>query len=352
MRLDYLIVGQGIAGTALTHLLLERGKRIKIIDQENLSSSSKVAAGLFNPIVFKRLVKSWMADELIPFTKNFYQHAEAVYGKSFFIEREIVKILTEEKEEKLWREKMLSAAENYLKAPQRENIFPEHLTENYGYASVQRAGNVNIKEFLLSVKAVLSEKKILLEEKFDHAKLKFSEEEISYREIKARKIIFCEGYQAINNPLFFWLPFKLTKGELLTVKIKGLKTEQVLNKGVFVLPVGEAIFKVGATYEWDDLNENITEKGKQELSDKLKKIIKAPFEIIEQEAGIRPTVFDRRPIIGAHPEHKNIFVFNGMGTKGVMLAPYFANQLIAHIEEGDKLNPEVDIMRCKKYFPN
>ena len=189
-----------------------------------------------------------------------------------------------------------------------------------------------------------------MEETFDYNRVSFSENKVVYKDIEADKIIFCEGYKTIDNPYFSWLPFKLTKGEILTVKIPDFKIDDefVLNKGVFILPLGNNIYKVGATYEWNDLTEKTTEKGKLELEDKLKKVIKLPFEIIDQQAGIRPTVLDRRPLIGIHSENNKLAVFNGMGTKGVMLVPHFANQFADFLINNIPLNKEVDIDRFNK----
>lgn len=189
---------------------------------------------------------------------------------------------------------------------------------------------------------------MLLEEKFDFSQLSVSENNISYKDLKVKKIIFCEGFKAIENPYFPKLPFKLTKGEILTIKLLGDKiipTEKVVNKGVFILPLGNNTYKVGATYEWAELNEEATEKGKSELIEKLQKVIKTPFEIIDHQAGIRPTVNDRRPLLGFHSQHPQLAIFNGMGTKAVMLAPYFAKHFAEVLEGETSLDKEVDIAR-------
>ena len=121
--------------------------------------------------------------------------------------------------------------------------------------------------------------------------------------------------------------------------------DNVLNKGVFILPEGNQQFRVGATYVWDKINEEITVEGKTELLQKLEKLIQTPYHVVEQKAGIRPSTKDRRPILGKHTELPQLAILNGMGTKAVLLAPYFAKQLFEHLYLGIKIHPEVDINR-------
>lgn len=113
------------------------------------------------------------------------------------------------------------------------------------------------------------------------------------------------------------------------------------------MPLGNQLFKVGATYEWDQLNDIPSEEGKFELTKKLNSIISSPYNIVSHDAGVRPSVIDRRPVIGAHPKHNNIYVFNGLGTKAVMLAPYFAKQFVNYLQNNTPLDKEVDINRFK-----
>lgn len=344
-KFDYIIVGNGIAGAVLSLTLINHGKSVLVIDNPNLSKSSKVAAGLYNPIVFKRLVKSWMADEIFPFAEIFYQKAEEEFQTRFLFKKEIIKLFAEENEKAFWSKKLDSDAGKYLsKNINSENHF-QNINNTNGSASVLNAGYLDIKTFIQKNTERLKDSNSYIEETFEYDKISFSENEVSYKNTSASKIIFCEGYKATENPIFNWLDFKLTKGEVITVNIPELKMEDVINKGVFILPLGNHIYKVGATYEWNELDEKITEKGKVELTEKLSKIVKSRFEIISHEAGIRPTVKDRRPLIGIHPKQNQLAIFNGMGTKGVVIAPYFAEQLFEHLEKNKSLNIEVDANR-------
>jgi glycine/D-amino acid oxidase-like deaminating enzyme len=347
---NYIMAGQGIAGTVLSQTLLKQGKTIVVIDDSSLSKASKIAAGLYNPVVFKRLVKSWMADELIPVMDEFYPEAEQLLNTKFYFKKQIIRPFAEEQEKVFWLKKTSEEVGRYLSKTIYEELPDDIFYNPLGASEVINAGNLDTSKFLDAFKNYFIKKDCLLEEKLEYDKLIISENYVSYKNIIADKIIFCEGYKTTENPYFSWLPFKLTKGEILTIKLtsdKIISTDKVINKGVFILPLGNNTYKVGATYEWNDLTEQVSEKGKADLIDKLNKVLKVPFEIIDHQAGIRPTVNDRRPLIGLHPKYSSLGVFNGMGTKGVMLAPFFAKQFANFLENQTPLDKEVDIKRFK-----
>jgi glycine oxidase len=349
MKTDYLIIGQGIAGSLIALELLDAGASIRIIDDGFKSSSTIVAAGLYNPVVFKRFAKSWMAESLIPFAKQRYEILEEQLQSKFHYNKSIYKVFASPEERSLWDKRK---SQNEFMAEVVETVEGiAGVNAPFGMGRVPDAGNLDTLAFLEAAKFFFKNKGLLLEETFNLNTLKVEQEEVTYGMIKADKIIFCEGSKAVDNPHFNWLPFKLTKGEALTAKIKGYNSKDVINKGVFVLPVMEEVCRIGATYEWEDLSENPTEKGRAELIGKFEKLITAPFQVLEHKAGIRPTISDRRPIIGQHPEHPQLLIFNGMGTKGVLIAPYFAKHFANYLSgKSLSIHPEADIARFYKSY--
>ncbi len=340
--IDVIIVGQGIAGSALSLSLIKSGYSVCVIDQPNLSSSSKIAAGIWNPVVFKRLTKSWLADELVSELIDFYEYWQNKLQTTFIHHRSIIKAFTEEQEKKLWIKK--AGGENlFLDQQVYEDLAVD---ENYSvksYSKVLQAGNLDVAHFIGSVKTYLKETQHYLEEKFDHESLKINNAEINYKNLTAKYIIFCDGHLITKNPYFNWIPMKPAKGEILTIYCEGLKLHNnIFNKGFFILPLGNNLYKIGATYEWEELNDIPTEKRKEELIKKINTVITSSYQIVSHHAGVRPSVIDRRPVIGNHPEFKNAWVFNGFGTKAVMLAPYFAKQLAAALQNNAVMDPEVD----------
>jgi len=217
---------------------------------------------------------------------------------------------------------------------------------NYGFGEVLQTGRIRTSALVSKYKDQLENKEALIKETFDYDSLQL-EKNIIYKTIKAKQIIFAEGFGLQQNPFFKYLPLKPTKGELLTIYAPELKIDYILKSSVFVMPFGDDLYLVGATYEWEDLTNITTKKAKEELLNKLKTVLKCEFKVINQVAGIRPTVKDRRPLVGQHPEHNNVYVLNGLGTRGVMIAPYVAHQLYNYIENEFPLNTEIDIKRFK-----
>lgn len=342
---DVIIIGQGIAGSVLAMSYIKLGYSVLVIDNSELSQSSKVAAGIWNPVVFKRLTKSWLADELVSELIFFYQWAETILNKSFVHHRSIIKAFGEEQEIKFWCKK--AETDNpFLDSELYTNLRIDENTTIENYSKVLQAGYINLPIFLNETKKYLKYNNCFLDEIFDYKALTHTTEGVNYKGISAKRIVFCEGYNLSQNPYFNYIALKPAKGEVLTIKCEHFMwQESIINKGFFILPLGGNLYKVGATYEWNELNDIPSEERKLELCKKLEALISVPYQIIKHEAGVRPSSNDRRPIIGAHPEFKNYFIFNGLGTKGVMLAPYFALQLINYTENNDGLNSEVDVKR-------
>lgn len=338
----YIIVGQGLAGTTLAWQLYKENISFLIIDNHHQHCASKVAAGLYNPVVFKRMVKSWMVDDLLPVADSFYAYCEEVLETQFWYKLPIKKIFVNEEEKNIWRKK--SEENNYL-GEIEEQVSEMPIDSKEGLGEVKDAGWLDVSLFLEKSKQFFLENKLLLQQQFIYDNILIKNEFVEYKNFKAKGIIFCEGYQILNNPYFSKLPLIPTKGEVLTLEINNFYPECTLNKGVFLLPLQNNNFKCGATYEWHTTNTDITEKGKQELEQKLHNFLKTEYQIKQHNAGIRPTVLDRRPLLGQHTHHKKLYVFNGLGTKGVMLVPYFANIMKDFLLYNKDIPLEVNIKR-------
>jgi glycine/D-amino acid oxidase-like deaminating enzyme len=344
-ELDYIIVGQGLAGSVLAFQLMEAGKKIVVIDENYPQTSSKVAAGLCNPVVFKRLTKSWLVESVLPIAVNFYRNQEQLLSNHFYQEMPIYKLFVDEKESSFWKQKSNEPELFDWISDKNEKPFDENfIAMPFGASKVLQSGFLRTKKWLQAFQEYLIKNNAFVESTFDYADLKMEASAVCWKNFKAKGIIFCEGYKNSFNPYFKHLPFKLTKGEVLSVDFENLTLEAAINKGVFVLPY-DGFYKLGATYDWDNIDENITEKAKHELLSKAQKFIKDTVVVKTHEAGVRPTVSDRRPLLGGHPQHKNLFIFNGLGTKGVMLAPWLAQKFVRYLLHHEPLPEEVNINR-------
>ena len=335
---DYLIIGQGLAGTAIAFHLLKAGKSVLVVDN-GLPSSSKVAAGLFNPVTGRRFVKSWLIDDLLPYAQEVYGDiAKLTNADSYFHELPIIRYLAEDEEADVFKRSLKVDNQKYIAGftPKSETI-KQAIIEITGGGYVDTVSMINnFRNYLVSIGS------FSLHE-FQYSDLKVTVERISWNNISIGSVIFCEGYKAVENPYFPGLPFKLVKGEILTVRIPNLNSEKILMSGGYLLPVGNDIYKLGSTYDWDDLTPEPTKTGYETLLAKLKNITDLPFEVIDHEAGVRPAVKQRRPLLGRSTVYENMYIFNGLGTKGVILAPYFAKQLKEYLLNGKALDKEADV---------
>lgn len=347
-EVEYLIVGQGLAGSMLAYFLEKKNKSFVIIDEHKGETSSVKATGLINPITGRRFVKSWKIDELIPFAKKTYKELESKFSVDLIQETKVHRILQSIEQQNDWATKTNeNRYKNYLRNTELIHHSATIINNPLGCIEIDPVYKVNTPLLIAKFANYFESKQVVIRKKFNHNKLQVLENSIQYEEISAKKVIFAEGHLAIKNPYFNYLPFLLSKGEVLVFEAKELSTDYIIGGSTNITPLGDNLFSVGATYAWDDISLSITEGKKQELIEKLDKIINCDYKIISQKAGVRPTVKDRRPLLGAHPDNSNLFIFNGMGTKGLSLSPYFANYFIEQIENNLALDPEVSIKRFK-----
>lgn len=347
-KVDYLIVGQGLAGTFLTFNLLMMGKSILVVDKGHTFSSSFVAAGLINPLVLKRLTKTWRAEEFLEYNRLFYQDLEIFLNNKYHFHLPVYKLISSEDEEAFWAHRFKKGdVSNFIEAGLTEINKDFQPTKPFKTGRVKYTSWLNISELLKDFRNKLKAEDKILEESFDFDLLS----EMSYKQVKFKQLVFCEGAQATENPLFGDLPFSLNKGQLLTIGSENLPTDQIFKKKVFILPTKKNEYKVGATYSWKWDNSTYKKAHKVEkekttlLKSQLEEMTRAKYVIKEEKTGIRPSVKDRRPLIGKHRGLQNIYIFNGMGSRGCFMAPLLSKELIEHIEEDIPLHPEVELSR-------
>ena len=347
---DFIIVGRGLSANVLMHQFRRHGLTFKTIGLTTLSSSSLVAAGIWNPVVFKRMTSSWMAAELVPFLKEFYSYTEQQTGKRFVKERQIIKPFTEEHEKLLWTKKANTELSEFIDPEIYANgheKFPGFNISN-GYGLVKQSGNLDVTAFIEHTSSFFNDQ--ITNEIFDYDLLQISDDCVQYKDLRAKNIIFCEGYLLKNNPWFNWVKLNPAKGEVLTIKAADLEIgNYIFNRNGFMMGNGGNEYKVGATYSWDQLNDSPTAEGEMELKQKLKAMTAGSYTITDHKAGVRPSSVDRRPVVGRHPKYSNLYIFNGLGAKGVMLAPFYSGNFVLFYLKKEALLNEVNVER---FFPD
>lgn len=345
--IDYLIVGSGLAGISFSEVALQNGKSILVLDNDS-QNSSKIAGGLYNPVILKRFSEVWKAKEQLDVMADFYPAIEKKINCKVDFKSPILRKFFSVEEQNNW----FAASDKIALAPflSSQIISKKYpsIDSPFGYGEVLQTGYVDTALLLNKYREYLKKINLFQEESFDYEALQFEANAIRYKDVQAKHIVFAEGFGMHANPYFQDLPLDGTKGELFIIKAPELDLDVIVNTSVFILPLGNDLFKVGATYNWKDKTDLPTEEGKAELVDRIKEIINCDFEIISHFAGVRPTVKDRRPLVGTHHEHLNIHILNGLGTRGVMLGPAMAKALFDYIEFQIPLDPVIDIKRCNK----
>lgn len=347
-KTKYLIIGQGLAGSLLSWELKKKNLDHVLISSFKKPVASLVAAGMYNPLVFKRLTKSWLVDDLLPVMQSTYSELEKELGKKLLYKKKIAKLIHPD-EKTWWTERINNQQLDTYFESFNENHFIPGLHPEFEIALIKNSGFVNLNIFINSYANYLKARKQLIIDEFSYHEMHFSKQGVLYKDIEAETLIFCDGAQAIHNPFFPDSIFYLTKGDVLTVEIKDFTDTYILNKDIFILPRGGNHYMIGSTYQHENLNLDPQKENLDYLLNKASQLISKAIKIIGHQVGIRPTVKDRRPILGFHHEIKNLAFFNGLGTKGVMLAPYFAKEMAALLSNPEQpILPEVSIKRFYK----
>lgn len=343
---DFIIVGGGLAGISFAETCKINKKSFVVINDHS-HNSTRVAAGIYNPVILKRFSLPEDAAEHMEYIIPFYKNIEKRLSASFMYELPVYRKFISAEEQNNW----FQAADKPLLTPFLDTVIQHvnyaSIRSPFGFGKVNNTGYIDTVNYLNAYHESLVVDNLFADETFDYSKLIINNDRVNYKSFTARHIVFAEGFGIHSNPYFNYLPLDGTKGELLVIKAPELKLDIILNSGIFILPVGNNIYKVGATYEWYDKTDTPTDAGRNELTEKLDATINCDYEVLEHLAGIRPTVKDRKALIGTHPKHNRLHLLNGLGTRGVMLGPPMAAVLMESIENGTIIPRAINLNRFK-----
>lgn len=349
---NYLIIGQGLAGTILSYHMLKQGIPHKVLDNGHRSASTIAAAGIINPITGRRYVKSWMIDDLLPAAKTTYSELESLLDIKLIKETSIIRTWDNISQENQWNEATSRPGyEKYVADKADTKAYKEITKAPYGIGEIKQAMQVNVSGLIAAYRLFLINRNLLIEEQYTHSERNYSQTEfnnINNGRDSYDTIVFCEGYKVLDNPLFNTIPFQPVKGESFIIKSASDLPDKLIRDKIFIAPKSKNTFWTGGGYVWDDLSETTTDKFKADWTTKLDALLVKDYEVLEHRAGVRPSVKGRRPVMGRHDEYSHICLFNGMGTKGTSLAPYWAAHIVRFMEGKIGLSEEVDYKRFRE----
>ena len=339
---DFIIRGQGIAGSLVAWFLKQRGKNILVVDPNHENTSSRIAAGMIHPVTGRRIVKSWNADIFIPFARSTYQNIEDKLAEKFFEDYPVLEIFKDAGHRNDWAGRSASEGmQEYVKEECPTESIPKGVIAPEGGRWVVNGGWLDTRRFLDAIQRYLKQGNNFLDDSLNYEDVRFENELVHWKNYNATKIIDCSGSFAIHHPLFAHLPFKPCKGEMLQIKAENLPKDIILHNSIKVIPLGGYEYLCGATYDFNNINHETTEEGKSKITDSLEKIISVPYSITSHRAAIRPSTVDRKPIASVHPDFPQLFIFNGLGSKGVMMGPWVANMIAESLVDKDKNGDEL-----------
>lgn len=342
----FLIVGAGLAGTTLAHKLIKAGQSVTVLDKGE-NHATAIAAGMVNPMVFRRMNKSWRLDECMEDAIPFYKALEQQLQTQLYFPITIRRMFSSLQEREFWEKRQdLEEYKSYLTPISEADTNYSKAKNEFGSGRLQQAFWIDALAFYEGNRNYFRSIDCLLDEVFDLTQ--FDEKTATYKGIEYDKVVFCCGYLNKYIPFFASAPVEQTKGQTLTIEAPNLPEDESLNRKCFVLPLGSKTFRIGATYEWNDETLTTTESSKQLLLEHLSVLGDFELKIVSQSVGVRPTVLDRRPIMGQHPDLSKLFIFNGLGTKGYLMAPTLAKDMCAFLLEGKELDKEVSLKRFEK----
>lgn len=343
-KTDYIIVGDGYAALFFAHQLLKENKDF-IIFSEGKKSASQISAGMINPVVLKRFTSFWLAKEQIEFLNQTLSEIKQYTGEKYLIKHPIQRIFHNEEEKMLWQEKMKNEDLKEFLHPVFEDL---HIVENpYGSGRVNHSARLDVQLFFKSILTYLERNNYLIKERFEYSLLEV--ENSRYKDIEYKQVVFAEGIAVKQNPFFKDIPVHINKGHHLVVNLsEPLDVEFTIKKKHFLFPLDNGKYYYGGTYDRERTDTKVDEEAKEQLVNGLSQFYKENFDVEQVNVGFRPTVQDRRPILGRHQEYANLYVFNGLGARGILNACYFSRELFEFIENTKPLMSEVDLNRFSK----
>ncbi len=349
MKTDFLIVGQGLAGSLLAWHLLEAGRRVLVVDRDEEDSSSKVAAGLVTPLAGARFHLPPGLGERLDYARGFYWRLEESSGQALFHHRRIARLFRDEGEAALWSERAGAGDPGYARFHAPLEIDAARFSAPFGGFEMKEGGWLDVPAFLELTRQHLLERASYAIGRVDSAEVSVSRDAVRWKRVEAGKVVFCEGWRGGDNRFFDWIPVRGTGGDILDLEIPGISGEdRIVNKGGWLLPLGGGRFRAGSTYRRGAAPIGPDAAAREEVLAKVAAITPLPATVSGHRCALRPTIRRSQVFMGSHPSIGRVAFFNGLGSKGALNGPWHAERLASHLVSGAALPEEANLSH---HFP-
>ncbi|MEC5125912.1 FAD-dependent oxidoreductase [Verrucomicrobiales bacterium BCK34] len=344
MKVDAIIVGQGLAGSLMAWQLLRGNLRVLVVDRDEAVTSSKVAAGLLTPLTGSRFNLSEAVIERLNYALNFYWELENDHDAKFFHHQTIARLFRNPGEKKAWEDRLRKDPAKLEEFHSPLGALHDSINATEGGFEMKRGGWLDVPQFLEVTRQHLLERISYAIGDLSADDVSITDTGVRWKNVEASKIIFCEGWMGNQNRFFDWITMHPALGEILDLKIPSLESEnRIINSGGWMIPRGDGIFRAGSTYQHDFDRIEPSDEGEAEVMQKIRSITSAPIEVTGRKAAVRPIIKRSQVFMGVHPEHSNVAFLNGLGSKGVMNGPWYAARLAQHLFTNAPLPEEADL---------
>lgn len=349
MQVSVIIIGQGLCGTWLSYYLQQAGISFVVMDSNQKQSASKIASGIINPVTGRRLVKTWMIDEVMPFALEAYRNftIPSPSTNPLITPCNVLDFFSAPDVEVAFNKRLEEGAA-YVAAAGNKEKWRSYFNFDFGVGEIAPCYLADVNSLLQNWRSYLHVNRLLIEDVFDENNLVLTGDGVRYYDIDAQQIIYCDGIASAQSKFFNRLPFAANKGEALIAEIPNLPPTHIFKKGMSLVPWKPGQYWIGSTYQWKYDDALPTDIFRLQATAWLQSFCNISFKIVDHLASVRPATIERRPFVGFHPLHKQVGIFNGMGTKGVSLTPFFAKQFVDYLSDKKPLLQEVDIQRFAK----
>lgn len=329
-KYDYLIIGQGIAGSAFAWNLYLNDKSFLIIDSKEKNTASEAALGIYNPITGRRNSLTWNADKLFDTTEDFYLKIGNILGKKIISKKNIYRPFKTNRDLNDWNIRAENTKfKKYIKKIDNKGI----LTSKSGY--------LDVLKYLTESRKYFKSHNRYIEKKVNSKNIMIEDRKIVIGDINAKHVVMCIGINQNNLNLFSNLPLRPVSGNSILAEVNFNATHIVNNK-ISVINTSKNNVHAGSTY-----HNGFENMGTEKIEKQLKEIVQKKYKIKEYKFGVRPATRDRRPFVGRHSNIDNLYILNGLGSKGVSQSPYCSKELLNYIEFNKNLDQEINIERIK-----
>lgn len=339
-----LIIGQGLAGTALAWRLWERGQPFLIVDRDEPLTSSKVAAGLITPVTGMRLTVSWRYLMFYREALPFYRACGRRLNQRFLFPRGYVRMLKNDQEIAKWQKRRLAPDLQPFLHRQTPALDTAVIREPEHAFQQRHAAYLDTNAYLLASRRFFESLN-----SWDNADVKASEvhddaDGVAWNGRRFSHVIWAQGWGAQQHPLLHWVPFQSALGTILTVKADLQGEKRILNRSCWLLPRNDGTLRAGSTYEWKFTDPSTPSAEQvQALGASLRTLLHCPAQIIATQSAVRPIIKNRQALMGTHPGHPRVAFLNGLGSKGSLRAPWLARHLVEHLLDGRPLESDFDL---------